>query len=58
MEIKWQVNDGYTGKRRPHTTEIPDRYLDDCKTDQERQDTIDAYIKEDFYDRISWEIIE
>jgi len=58
MEIKWQVNDGYWGKSRPQTTTIPDEYLDDCETDQEKEDTIDAYIKEDFYDKISWEIID
>ncbi len=57
MEITWQVSDGYVGGSRPHTTEIPDDELEECETEEERQDLINDYIQNDFEQEISWSII-
>jgi hypothetical protein len=56
MKVTWQVNDGYVGGRRPHVTEIDESELEDLEG-EERQAAIDDIIKEDFDQRITWEIL-
>ena len=56
MKIRWEVEDGYAGKSRPHYTEIPDEELEDM-TDQEQEDFIEQWVSEEFANKISfyWE---
>lgn len=56
MKIRWEVEDGYAGKSRPHYTEIPDEELEDM-TDQEQEDFIEEWVSEEFAKKISfyWE---
>ena len=58
MEIIWQVDDGYAGGRRPHTTEIDDDDILSCATEEELQDLIEACIYEDFLNQISYSVLE
>ena len=38
MKITWEVDDGYAGGSRPHNTEIDNDELDECETDEEREE--------------------
>lgn len=58
MIVIWQVDDGYAGGSRPHTTEVDDDELSECDTEEERQEHIGACIQDDFEQKISWSIIE
>ena len=58
MKIIWQVDDGYVGGNRPHTTEIPDDELENCETEEERKELISEYIQDDFNNIVSWYIID
>ncbi len=58
MIVRWEVADGYAGGSRPHTTTIDDDELEECETEEERQDLINDYIQNDFDQKISWSIIE
>lgn len=54
MKITWEVEDGYIGKSRPQQTEIPDDELDECETQELKEELIREYIQEDFQQNISW----
>ena len=56
MKIRWEVEDGYAGKSRPHYTEIPDEELGDM-TEQEQEDFIEQWVSDEFANKISfyWE---
>lgn len=54
MKVIWEVNDGYVGGSRPHETIVPDDELEECETEEEREDLIYDYIHNDFRDYISW----
>jgi len=54
MKVTWQVEDGYCGGSRPQYTEIPDDELEECETEEERNELIAQYIQEDFNNNISW----
>lgn len=56
MEIRWEVADGYVGKSRPQTTEIPDEELEACETEEERQQLIYDYVQDDFEQKITWNL--
>jgi hypothetical protein len=58
MIIKWEIEDGYAGGSRPHTTEIPDNILAECDTEFDKEMLIEGYVQADFDHRISWHIIE
>ena len=53
-----QVEDGYLGGSRPHTTEVDDDELSECDTKEERQEVINDTIQNDFDQKISWSIIK
>lgn len=57
MKVRWEVEDGYVGKSRPQTTEVPDEELAECDIEEEREQLIESYIQEDFEQRISWAIV-
>ena len=62
MKVIWEVEDGYVGKSRPQTTEIPDEdfepYKEDGKIDEEvKQQIIEDYVQDDFNQIISWAIV-
>lgn len=52
MRVKWEVEDGYAGKSRPHYIDVPDDELEECETDQEREKLIDEYVQEEFDSKI------
>jgi len=58
MIVKWEIEDGYAGGSRPHTTKIPNNVLDACDTDFDRELVIEEYVQADFDQRISWYITE
>ena len=58
MKVTWQVDDGYVGGSRPHTTEVDDYELSECETEEERQELINDTIQNDFDQKISWSIME
>lgn len=60
MRVRWEIEDGYVGKRRTHYVEIPDDELKDCETEEERDEVIRDYVQNDFDNRCSfvWEIVE
>lgn len=57
MKVTWQVTDGYVTGSRPQITFIPDDELAECETDEQKQKLISDYIREDFEQKISWEIL-
>lgn len=54
MEINWEVEDGYAGGSRPHSSTIPDDALEMCDTDEERRELVHEYIQGDFEQTIRW----
>lgn len=56
MRVTWQVEDGYVGGSRPHTTVIDDEDLEDLD-EKERDERIDEFIEEDFRNKVSWVIL-
>lgn len=61
MKVIWEVEDGYVGKSRPQTTEIPDEvfldfYGEICDDKEERQEVINNAVQNDFDRNISWSI--
>lgn len=56
MRVTWQVEDGYVGGSRPHTTVIDDEDLEDLD-EKEREERIDEFIEEDFRNKVSWTIL-
>lgn len=54
MIVRWEVDDGYCGKSRPHKTEIDDDDLEMCETEEEREQLISDIIQQDFEQIISW----
>ena len=55
MKVTWEVEDGYVGKSRPQTTEIPDEDLEGLDEAQKEKVIAEA-IQEDFDSKITWEI--
>lgn len=55
--MRWQVDDGYAGKSRPHYTEIDGEDWDACEDDAERESLINEYVQQDFEQHISWHLI-
>ena len=55
MEISWQIDDGYAGGSRPQHTYVPDEEIQECATEEEVYDLIDAYIREDMAN-VGWSI--
>lgn len=53
MKITWEVDDGYVGKARPQTTEVPDDELEVCKNDEERRQVVSDHVQSDFEQSIS-----
>lgn len=54
MKVRWQVDDGYAGGSRPHTSLIDDGEIRDCIDLQDALDFIDDCVYEDFQQRIHW----
>lgn len=54
MKITWQIEDGYLGGSRPHTTEVNDDELLECDTAQEMLEIISNAVTEDFQQKVSW----
>ena len=60
MKNKWEIDDGYCGGSRPHYVEVDDEELNECETDEERNELIEQVVKDDFNETIYyvWEIEE
>lgn len=56
MEITWEVSDGYCGGSAPQRTEIEDENIADCRDIEEAKQYIDACVREDFRNTISYRI--
>jgi len=54
FDVRWQVDSGYVGNPRTHTTRIYRQDYDNCETDQEREQLIADSIQDDFLQKISW----
>jgi len=57
VKITWQVDDGYGGPSRPQFTEVDDEELQECETEEERQQLIEDTVQVDFENKITWHII-
>jgi hypothetical protein len=57
MKVIWQVDDGYVGKERLHTTYIPDDELEGLD-EFEKDAVIEEYVSEDFSSTVMFEIID
>lgn len=58
MKIRWEVDDGYVGKSRPHYALIDDGELAKCQTKEERRRLIDENVEDDFNRRVSFTITD
>jgi len=56
MRVTWEIHDGYVGKSAPHYTEVDDGELEDCDSEEERNEVIKECVQEDFSQRISFVI--
>lgn len=54
MRITWEIEDGYVGRSAPHYTEVDDDELDECETDEEREELISETVHEDFLRTVTW----
>jgi hypothetical protein len=54
MKVTWEVEDGYCGKHRPQYIEVPDDELEECETEEDREDLINSYVQDAFDQTISW----
>lgn len=54
MMVKWQIEDGYAGGKRPQETEVDDEELAAFETEEERKEFIYYCIQQDFEEKISW----
>ena len=59
MRIQWEIDDGYTGRNRPHFLNIDDDELEDYETEEEREQFIEECVKEEFENTIDyyWKIV-
>ena len=59
MRIRWEVEDGYVGKDRPHYTDIPDSEIEDLEG-EELENYIEEWVREEFEQNISyyWDIVD
>ncbi len=59
MRIKWEIDDGYGGKSRPHFLTIDDADFEDM-TPEEINTEIDEAVQNEFETKISpyWKIVE
>ena len=54
MKITWTIDDGYLNKSRDHTFIIDDQELEDCETEEEKEEYIQECIQEQFEDKVFW----
>lgn len=54
MKIIWEVDDGYVGGSRPHSTEIDENEIRDYETIDEAIEFIEEMIREDYDINITW----
>jgi len=54
MKIKWEIDDGYVGKSRPHFCTIPDEEFEGCESERERNEIIDSWVQTEFENNISY----
>lgn len=53
MIITWTVDDEYVGNGT-YETEIDEGDLEECETEEEKEEVIRQGIQEDFENRVSW----
>lgn len=56
LVITWKVDDGYVNNG-PHKTEIEDYELEECDSDDEREQLIEEAVQADFENLVSWYIV-
>lgn len=59
IEITYEIDDGYISQKRPHNViirkcDLPEDF--DELTDEEKNEIIEEFVKEDFNKNISWYI--
>lgn len=53
MKITYYINDGYVGSRPKHV-KVDDTDLEECETEDEKIELIEAAIQEHFKQNVSW----
>lgn len=53
MRIRWEVEDGYAGKARPHYIEVPDEELEELSEDEQNA-VIDEHVDDAFGQIVSF----
>lgn len=56
MVVTWEVDDGYVGKSASHQTKIDDLDLEECDSEEEREELIQEAVQSDFEQKITWHI--
>jgi len=54
MKVTWEVDDGYVGGSRPHTTNIDELDIEDCEDIDEAMEMVRDMIQEDYDQKINW----
>ena len=57
MIVKWEVNEGFMGKKIIHKSVIPDEVFEDILP-KDHEDYINACIQKDFENNVTWKRIE
>ena len=56
MKVQWIIDDGYINNAI-HSLEIDDEELNECETEEEKEDLINKAIEDEFLNIVSWERI-
>lgn len=54
MKVYWEVEDGFIGKSRPQSTEIPDEEISACPNLEAAMYLINEYIQADFENNVTF----
>ena len=61
ITVTWEVEDGYVGKSRPQTFEIPFSEFDDWDeawVDDDIDETVEAFVRVEFQQAISYCVVD
>jgi hypothetical protein len=56
IKVRWSVDDEYLGGTRPHYSKVDIGDFQHCETEQQVRDTLYELIREDFEQRIGFNI--
>lgn len=54
MRVRWEVDDGYAGKSRPHFVDVPDDELADCESREDQEALVEQCVLEAFEEKVAY----